>query len=843
MNSSFLFCTYVNPGIVMLGLLYDTIINCSKCGQGISDYVLYVFSSTITVSVLCFTLISLVASFSGRECFGYKLQDVLQFPESPVNIQKYTRASLGIALASTISLAIAFFFRIELNGVMTALLIVLLITELTVADKLYKMLFNEKELVAVITKYFKAHLTEPNRMMNYEEFKDHTKRIFSELAVCIEERDWIKKEDIHDMLLLLVQQLHKNKKNFQQSYDYFYDATRMYIESLSEAFGYSEMLRFISRIYREIPEEKHTAQDLYLIPLEKLRFRDDKFLLEHPYYKEISEIYQLDEYMNGAIPDDSVKRIMFAYFENVIYNQLVALETKEELIDQFIKLLMNFSWNSVEEMADVVEPDLHVLLKIHKFYVLEKKVSDLQLPIFHSLGKNAYLSQASFWGGDRALIKYYDFLALFFQSFYSCAFCETEMLSDEYRIDLQTLYKTPIVLAATDIRGINQLMYSEIQGVLHAMERRILMDETILGKIFELYKKVLTFKNVIWTTEFNVNYFFMLYLIYYSQVMAELVVFVSNNELADDKKIDIFSELQNKFDLNTGNLTDAFTRRCVEYGKFLEHPFNLPNEIQNIIFGVITQTHLKLKREFLAKHQSDKITIDNSEIQVKLNERMEMEQVFGWTTDLEISSDQVSVIPIVISPRKCKRNQYKDEHIIKILRAGIIDAVQKQIQIHSQRLELTFNLSGVEKLLSFLQSAKYTARNYTYTNDRALIYLGDMPNFKRLREEELNLAGVDTDPFFENMYFVKDAFRFCAKVTKIEKEILTDEECVTILEHSQTFNGKYVVDGALMSKTDAIDYIINAYWKESYQFDLVVGWDICDLTYINFDLPGSLLEK
>lgn len=825
----------------MLGILYDTITNCSKGGQDVSDYMLCVFTATITVSVVCFSLISLVTSFSKEEYLGYKLRDVFQFPESPVNVQKYTYTSFGIALASAISLAIAFFFQIELNGVMTALLMVLLITELSVAIKLCKMIFDERELVTAITMHFRVKLDEPNSVMNYEEFREHTKRILSELAVYIREKDAVKKNDVYNMLLLLVQKLHKDEKDFQQfhAHNYFYSTLREHMESFSESFGYNEMLSFVSRLYRELPEAKNEALDLYLIPLKKLKFHDDKFLSEHPYYKEISEIYQLDEYMNGGISDDSAERIMFAYFEGIIHNQSATLKTKENLIDQFIGILMKFTWKSVKMAADGVEPDLHVLLVIHRDYVLEKKVGDLQLSIFHSLCKNAFLSRAWLWGGEQALHKYYDFLALLFQSFYACVFCETEVLSEEYRNSLQMLYKTPIELTPTDIRGINQLIYKEIQGILHAMVRRISKDEDALGELFELYKQMV-FKNVIWTEEFNINYCFMLYLIYYSRVMAELGAFVNVCKLADDKKDAILFELQNKFDMQSKNLTVNFKDKCMEYGEFLEHPLNISKEFQHIIFEIITQKHSELKQKLLTNHPADEITADSSEIQKKLNSKMETEQIFGWTTDLDKSSNQVSSIPMFIPPSICKRDRYKDEHIIRILQDGIIHAVQKHIQLHSRKLKLTFNLSGVKDLNSFFQSENYTARNYTYTNNGSLLRLSDDSDFKDLKKAESNLENVNTNPFYEKMYFNKNAFRFCAQVTKIEKEPLSDEECISILDNSQAFSGKYVVDGALMAKEQAINYIKDAYWKENYQFDLVLGWMPDDITYIDFDLAGSL---
>ena len=43
------------------------------------SYMDYIFAGIITVSVLCFSFVALIAGFFDKKYFGYKLRDIIQF--------------------------------------------------------------------------------------------------------------------------------------------------------------------------------------------------------------------------------------------------------------------------------------------------------------------------------------------------------------------------------------------------------------------------------------------------------------------------------------------------------------------------------------------------------------------------------------------------------------------------------------------------------------------------------------------------------------------------------------------------------------------------------------------
>lgn len=83
---------------------------------------------------------------------------------------------------------------------------------------------------------------------------------------------------------------------------------------------------------------------------------------------------------------------------------------------------------------------------------------------------------------------------------------------------------------------------------------------------------------------------------------------------------------------------------------------------------------------------------------------------------------------------------------------------------------------------------------------------------------------------------MKNKFKFTANIIQIQKSKLSDEECARFLERSKSYNGLYNVDGALMAKEQAMEFAKEVYRKEKYSFNLIVGFDKNDVTYIDFKL-------
>lgn len=80
----------------------------------------------------------------------------------------------------------------------------------------------------------------------------------------------------------------------------------------------------------------------------------------------------------------------------------------------------------------------------------------------------------------------------------------------------------------------------------------------------------------------------------------------------------------------------------------------------------------------------------------------------------------------------------------------------------------------------------------------------------------------------------KDSFKYNIKISKIENEHLTLDECAEYIEGSKCYNGFYNIDGVLLPKEKAILSIQKLFCKERYTFKLMVSFQKDDIIHVNY---------
>ena len=83
---------------------YGVIVTGIYCIEVTESFMDYVYSSIITISTLSFSFIALLTGLLDKNYYGYKLKEIIQFRESPINFKKYIIGSLILAGVATIVL-------------------------------------------------------------------------------------------------------------------------------------------------------------------------------------------------------------------------------------------------------------------------------------------------------------------------------------------------------------------------------------------------------------------------------------------------------------------------------------------------------------------------------------------------------------------------------------------------------------------------------------------------------------------------------------------------------------------------------------------------------------------
>lgn len=376
------------------------------------------------------------------------------------------------------------------------------------------------------------------------------------------------------------------------------------------------------------------------------------------------------------------------------------------------------------------------------------------------------------------------------------------------------------------------LLNNDIKEILLAFGRRIAHGQDSLGERFENFPDYIMAKRIIWTQGFNIKYMFMLYLIFYDKVGYCNIysTFLNWEKISDnDKKISILEHIQNKFDMTTGLLKKDFADQCQEYEKLVNHHSKLSDNIQNNLFDYVSKEYTNLKKQSLSQLVPLE-KINYKDVLEEIDELMQRNNVFGWTLDCDRDTYIKFSMPFSISRKKDITLHNKAIEI----QVSILYAFHRYIQEHTKKLILSFDLDGIIELNSFIESNTYGARNFTFTEDLALTRFQKEPEFVSLEKAQEKIEIINTPQIHEYLFFVKENFHFSAKISDITFEDLTEKECADFLEDSKCYNGLYNVDGALMSKEEAIEFVKTIYSKEKYEFKLIIGFDKDEVTHINF---------
>lgn len=817
-------CNIIPYLIFGLGIIMDVGVNLT----GIyiipvtESYMDYIFAGIITVSVMCFTLVTLIASFLDNSYLGYKLKDIIQFPNSPVNTKRYIRVSLVVIIIGVCLLGAN--FVVNCANSMTALILALILLEGNVAFKIWKMITSESYVFNLVTSHFSANV---NNKMDLKEFQSHTDTIVSALSTAIYERNYVEKNKTCEMLTELSAQVQARgeKEGYYDYYKYFDTKLRIYVDDFAKVFGYNDMVESIVQIYTRMSNFEYGRIELYVIPLKNMRFWNDQLLLESNYFNQMIEIDLLDAYKKKKISNAEIERIFYVYFDSIMHNDLCTKNIREQLVENYIAALMKLQWKTNE---DGIEPDVNSLLNVLKYFVLKNNNVEERNYVFQIMIKQAFYNNMPY-----NKEKYFDFLALLFQSFYAFIFREGETLNQNYRDSLRDTFTIEFSSETIVKMSASWLLRINVQEILRAIGRRIQSGSDSLERRFENFPSFMMAKTVVWTSEFNVDFMLILYLIFNDEVGFYSIyeAFFDWDAINDECKINILGELQNQFDMKTGLLKDSFVKQYKQYENILKHSSNITEQIQIKLFKYISEAHTNLRWKKINESEHKPIDIDYKDVMTRINELMEKDSIFGWDSQYFTEGYVKFVMPDCISRRAYRTPQ----NTARTIQRGIIEAFKSYIKQRANKLTLTFDIEGVRNMLAFICESEYDARNYTYTDDWSLAKLRDESEFIKLEEEQKKIEFVGTPQIYDNLYFNKERFRFNIKISKMEFVDLSERECEVFLENSKGYNGLYNVDGALMSKEEAMKCIKKSYCKERYSFKLMVGLGKNDVTYIEFE--------
>lgn len=809
--------------LLLVGVLLDIIGN-TRGGFTIivtEAYMEGIYAAVVSISVLCFSFIALISGFLDRCYYGYKLKEILQFKESPVNFKRYVCGSLTAVIIATFLFAID--FEISCANSMTSLLLMIIFLEGKIAFDIYRLMTNEAWCYDIVISHFKNECK--NTEKGYEIFRADVDRCISALEFCVKQKDFVGKEIPCDMLSELSRVIcsREGSEDYYDFYNYFYKSIKEHISEFANVFGYSETVKAIIKIYKNLGGFDYGRIDLFLVPLKNMRFKNDQQLFEKDYFSQINEMDYWNEYTTGDLTDREVEMILYHYFDNIMKNKVCSSSIKKQIIEEYIARMAKFQWSTKD---GGIQADGILLLDILKYYVLQNENIEERNHIFLVL-----IRQIFYNNNLSTKDECFDFLALLFQAFYSYIFREKETLNEKYRNGLKDTFMQEFSTATIVKMNASWLLKVNIVEVLKAIGRRII-NNIENGKQFEYFPGFTMVKSIVWTPDFDIDFLFMLYLIYNDEVGLYSIYrdFIDWKNTGEELKLVILKRMTSQFDFSSQLLKAEFAECYMAFAELLKHTYTISEASQKKLFKYLMKELEELTQEKVKNLEITNTKMEHREITEKIDTLMKKENVFGWSPDFISDCCIEFFIPDYIS-----RREYRTEQsTARTLQQAILSAFEKYIQGHANKLTLSFDFDGVKKLLSFLKETTYDARNYTFTEDWALAKYSQETDFINLVEEQKKVERISTPGIQEHMFFTKNNFMFNAKILKMEFVELTEKECVEFLDNSKCYNGLYNIDGALMSKEKATKCVQKIYVKEKYAFQLMVSFERDEVTCIHF---------
>ena len=310
---------YVAGVIVICGIVMDIGVNITKFSlvTVTESYMDYIYSAIITIAILSFSIIALIAGMFSNTYYGYKLGEIIQFKESPVNFKKYIFWSFASIAFATILLFAE--FNLCCVNTLTMMLFAVIFLERKMAYNIYKIMVDESVCYKLVISHYK---TFSQNGEDYNLYKKEIERLFFALKQYIKANDSEGKNNIIELLSELDEKMVVVLGDSNEIYQYFYSQMKECVYDISNNFGYNEMIRDVIKIYSNLPESRYERIDLYVIPLQNMRFWDDQMLVKNNYFDQIKEIDFLEEYEEGLVEDSEIERIFYCFFENIIKNQV-----------------------------------------------------------------------------------------------------------------------------------------------------------------------------------------------------------------------------------------------------------------------------------------------------------------------------------------------------------------------------------------------------------------------------------------------------------------------------------------------------------------------------------------
>ena len=145
-----IYCNWlkISSCIIILGIILDIGVRLTGVSQftATESYMDYIFAAIVSVGLLSFSIIALVAGILQEKFYGYKLRELLTFDgvKKRINLRRYIRTSLLQIVLGIVLLSL--FFRVSCVNTMICLLVAAIFSAGCMAYSVFDIMVNDESV-------------------------------------------------------------------------------------------------------------------------------------------------------------------------------------------------------------------------------------------------------------------------------------------------------------------------------------------------------------------------------------------------------------------------------------------------------------------------------------------------------------------------------------------------------------------------------------------------------------------------------------------------------------------------------------------------------------------------
>lgn len=823
-----IYCHWLPIAIGIMGIGFGCDVGVKVTGFALftvsESYMDYLFAAIVSVGLLGFSLIALVSGLLQEKFYGYKLSELLVFVgiRKRINLRKYLIVSLVQVVLGILYLSL--FFRVSCVNSMIYLLISAVFSAGCMAYSIFDIMVNNQAVYDILEEGYGSLLeTDLNKNKKY---LHHVTTLSNALINAAESGNLEETEEICSLYAILLKIVDK-KSDVEWGQSSF---LRMKLKevccSISRAFGYLKMLEEITKMFCDISNYDYWKTELYLQPISDLKYYDDEKLEKYDYRNQVLEICVLKEYKAGFITDNDWKDILYEYFSSLIKNKSCTEEIKHEILNKFLAELLNFTRNSEGiDLSMEEKVALHILN-----YILNLNNMEEQKKIYAMFLRNITVHNQYRESKD-----YFLFLSIMFQVLYAYAYLEREVRTEKYRKNIRQLVDT--VVSDNMINGlkISFLLEADIERVLKSFGYRIPKDLPIVNS-FEASADFIQVKYIIWTEEYNIKFFFMLYCMYYDHVgIYSVFSFLQWDTYTNETKNKILKLFVKCFDKDSGMMNDVFLSECRQLGELYNHNYEIKKEQQIKIYEFIQEQQRNLIDIKMSEKEVDEEgRLDTKEIAKYLNDDIKRNRAYGWNPDRNIEFYiKYSDVKAIMHYENIA-DIVHEKTVAHFIKNCGYDVVNWFIKNKCKKITPTYNMEGIQQVLKCIEDNNFSIKNFSYALDMALDKYSGTDVYQKLSEKENEIELCTMNFIHEHIYAKSSDFYFKFLPSKARMRYLNESECLERLEKFERYKEYYYVDGALLDRKRAIECIKRKYFAYEFDFKVYLDFKPEDVTWFGY---------